>query len=103
MLKTLHTCMMRFFQAAIRKIEFRPGATYTHKGLKLAFDLASTVAERRPGMSTLSYTLVLTDGMSTNRKLTEDKASQLKRSSQVIAIGICNIKTLFHFQTSTYT
>lgn len=72
---------------AIMDIKFRPGSTFTDKGLKTAMDLARE-SERREGMLTLTYAFVLTDGMSNNRKETRVAATRLKNTGvHVVAIG----------------
>ena len=76
-----------FLLNKIRGIKFRPGATFTNKGLKLAMEM-SRDSERRQGMATLTYVFVLTDGMSNKRSETKIEASKLKNSGiKVIAIG----------------
>ncbi|KAL4232050.1 hypothetical protein ACF0H5_009628 [Mactra antiquata] len=77
-------------KALIDKIPFRPGVTNTHKGLRMAMDVARK-SERRKGMVTFSYIIVLTDGMSSKRSETKLAAKELKSTDlSVIAIGIGN-------------
>ncbi|XP_053383095.1 von Willebrand factor A domain-containing protein 2-like [Mercenaria mercenaria] len=72
----------------IDEIEFRPGVTFTNKGLKAAVEVARK-SERRTGMVTLTYAFVLTDGMSTSRAETRIAAKELREFGvHVIAIGI---------------
>ncbi|XP_053382202.1 collagen alpha-6(VI) chain-like [Mercenaria mercenaria] len=72
----------------IKEIDYRPGATFTDKGLKEAMEVARR-SERREGMVTLTYAFVLTDGMSNKRSETRLAAKNLKSSGiKVIAIGI---------------
>lgn len=71
----------------INKIAFRPGATYTNKGLNAALEVARQ-SERRKGMVTLTYAFLLTDGMSTKRQDTKIAAKALRNANvHVIAIG----------------
>ncbi|XP_060572980.1 collagen alpha-6(VI) chain-like [Ruditapes philippinarum] len=73
---------------AINKISFRPGATFTNKGLNAALTVARQ-SERRKGMVTLTYAFVLTDGMSTKRQDTRLAAKTLRdHNVHVVAIGI---------------
>ncbi|XP_053382197.1 collagen alpha-6(VI) chain-like [Mercenaria mercenaria] len=69
-------------------IRFRPGATFTNKGLKVAMEVARK-SERRKGMVTLTYAFVLTDGMSNKRTETRIAAKELRNADvHVVAIGI---------------
>jgi Mg-chelatase subunit ChlD len=75
-------------QSLIQNIRFRPGATFTNKGLKSAIEVARK-SERRKGMVTLTYAFVLTDGMSNNRKETRIAARELRNAEvHVVVIGI---------------
>ncbi|XP_053381761.1 collagen alpha-6(VI) chain-like [Mercenaria mercenaria] len=72
----------------IEDIRFRPGATFTNKGLKVAMNVARK-SERRKGMVTLTYAFVLTDGMSNKRTETRVAAKELRNADvHVVAIGI---------------
>ena len=74
-------------RALINNVQFRPGPTFTDKGLETALDLARS-SERREGMVTLTYVFVLTDGMSLNRADTRTAAEALRSANiHVIAIG----------------
>jgi Mg-chelatase subunit ChlD len=76
---------------AINKISFRPGATFTNKGLNAALNVAR-LSERRKGMVTLTYAFVLTDGMSTKRQDTRLAAKALRdHNVHVVAIGTLKV------------
>ncbi|KAH3788511.1 hypothetical protein DPMN_166656 [Dreissena polymorpha] len=72
----------------IKKISFRPGATFTDKGLSMARSLLSTRGNRLDGLSIVKFAFILTDGMSINKRATKDAASNLRREASVVAIGV---------------
>ena len=74
---------------AIRKIKYRPGPTFTNKGLEKAKVEIDNTSRIRPfGHYAKRYVFVLTDGMSNNRKATAAAARNLKTTvNQVLAIG----------------
>ncbi|XP_053375360.1 von Willebrand factor A domain-containing protein 2-like isoform X1 [Mercenaria mercenaria] len=75
---------------AVSNIKYRPGATFTDKGLKAAKELFDSTSRNRPyGHFAKRYVFVLTDGMSTKRQATVKAAGNLKSSAnKVLAIGI---------------
>ncbi|KAH3813922.1 hypothetical protein DPMN_142395 [Dreissena polymorpha] len=72
----------------VLKIPFRPGATFTHKGLDIATTLLARRQNRLAGLSIMKFVFVLTDGMSSNRQATEVAARNLRREAYVVSIGI---------------
>lgn len=80
-------------QDAVRKIPFRPGATFTNKGLATARAALSQRGKRinKDGymLPTVQYVFVLTDGLSNLKVQTQQEANLLKNKvDKVIAIGI---------------
>ncbi|XP_053375440.1 von Willebrand factor A domain-containing protein 2-like [Mercenaria mercenaria] len=75
---------------AVKNIKYRPGATFTDKGLKAAKELFDRTPSNRPyGHFAKRYVFVLTDGMSTKRQATAEAAENLKSTvNKVLAIGI---------------
>lgn len=73
---------------AVRNITFKPGATYTDKGLLAAKQVFQN--QIRPyGKTAKRYAFVLTDGMSTEREKTKSAANELRGIvNRVISIGI---------------
>ncbi|KAL4223312.1 collagen [Mactra antiquata] len=75
---------------AVSNIKYRPGATFTDKGLQAAIDVFNQAPGKRPyDKIAKRYVYVMTDGMSNNRKNTAQKANELKAVvNKVLAIGI---------------
>ncbi|KAL4223311.1 hypothetical protein ACF0H5_016782 [Mactra antiquata] len=75
---------------AVSNIKYRPGATFTDKGLQAAIDVFNQAPAKRPyDKIAKRYVYVMTDGMSNNRKNTAQKANELKAVvNKVLAIGI---------------
>ncbi|XP_052217988.1 uncharacterized protein LOC127835593 [Dreissena polymorpha] len=72
----------------VLKIPYRPGATYTHKGLDIATTLLARRQNRLAGLSIMKFVFVLTDSMSSNRLATEAAARNLRKDAYVVSIGI---------------
>ncbi|XP_052236620.1 collagen alpha-5(VI) chain-like isoform X2 [Dreissena polymorpha] len=75
---------------AVRNISFRPGGTFTHKGLQTVSQLVANSSSARPfNHSARRYVVLLTDGMSINRAETKRVAKSLKQQIfKLIAIGV---------------
>ncbi|XP_052248051.1 von Willebrand factor A domain-containing protein 2-like isoform X2 [Dreissena polymorpha] len=75
---------------AVRNIPFRPGGTFTHKGLQTVSELVANYSSARPfNHSARRYVVLLTDGMSINRAETKRVAESLKQQIfKLIAIGV---------------
>ncbi|XP_053390819.1 von Willebrand factor A domain-containing protein 2-like [Mercenaria mercenaria] len=73
---------------AVRNIKYRPGATFTDKGLEAAKEVCDGTSRKRPyGHTAKRYVFVLTDGMSTRRRATAVAAQNLKAAvNKVLAI-----------------
>ena len=81
---------------AVTKIAYRPGATFTHKGIETVKEILSEghggFGPRPNGKSARKYVFLLTDGMSTNPAETRQAATELKEQGQIdliISIGNC--------------
>ncbi|KAH3747779.1 hypothetical protein DPMN_182209 [Dreissena polymorpha] len=75
---------------AVKNIPFRPGGTFTHKGLQTVSELVANSSSARPfNHSARRYVVLLTDGMSINRAETKRVAEGLKQQIfKLIAIGV---------------
>lgn len=75
---------------AVRKVQYRPGATFTDKGLLAALDVFKAVSRTRPyGKVAKRFVFLLTDGLSTDKSETENVADLVKRNvDRVLAIGM---------------
>lgn len=74
---------------AVANIKYRPGATFTDKGLEEAIKVFKEAPTHRPyGHTAKRFAFVLTDGLSTNRIATAETAKKLKSVvNKVLAIG----------------
>jgi uncharacterized protein YegL len=75
---------------AVRKVQYKPGATFTDKGLRAALEVFWMVSHIRPYDKVAKrFVFLLTDGLSTNKAETERAAVAVKAAvDRVLAIGM---------------
>ena len=80
-----------YLKEAVQKVHYRPGATFTHKGLETVNKTFPDGSDQRPsGKIARRFVILMTDGMSTYRNDTSKAASDLKEGGvdRILAIGI---------------